>query len=77
MQRRKVSFNIAIATQNRPFHITGTRCEEMKSSKMFIYLFIYFFIYLPQNTNNNKIKQNSNTKAKKSGEEAQKKPWGL
>ena len=35
------------------------------------------FIYLPQNTNNNKIKQNSNTKANKSGEEAQKKPWGL
>ena len=35
------------------------------------------FIYLPQNTNNNKIKQNSNTKANKSGEEAQKKPRGL
>ena len=35
------------------------------------------FIYLPQSTNNNKIKQNSNTKANKSGEEAQKKPWGL
>ena len=35
------------------------------------------FIYLPQNTNNNEIKQNSNTKANKSGEEAQKKPWGL
>ena len=34
-------------------------------------------IYLPQNTNNNEIKQNSNTKANKSGEEAQKKPWGL
>ena len=30
-----------------------------------------------QNTNNNKIEQNSNTKANKSGEEAQKKPWGL
>ena len=35
---------------------------------------VYLFI-LPQNTNNNKIKQNSNTN--KSGEEAQKKPWGL
>ena len=43
-----------------------------------VHLF-YLFIYLPQNTNNNKIKQNSNTKANKSesGEEAQKKPWGL
>ena len=29
------------------------------------------FIYLPQNTNNNEIKQNSNTKANKSGEKAQ------
>ena len=35
------------------------------------------FIYLPQNTNKNETKQNSNTKANKSGEEAQKKPWGL
>ena len=44
----------------------------------FVYLFyFYLFIYLPQNTNNNEIKQNSNTKANKSGEEAQKKPWGL
>ena len=43
----------------------------------FYLFFIYFFISLPQNTNNNKIKQNSNTKANKSGEEAQKKPWGL
>ena len=34
----------------------------------------FTLIYLPQNTNNNKIKQNSNTKANKSGEEAQKKP---
>ena len=41
------------------------------------YCFILTFIHLPQNTNNNKIKQNSNTKANKSGEEAQKKPWGL
>ena len=39
--------------------------------------FFLTFIYLPQNTNNKEIKQNSNTKANKSGEEAQKKPWGL
>ena len=35
-------------------------------------------LFLPQNANNKKkIKQDSNTKANKSGEEAQKKPWGL
>ena len=45
--------------------------------KINLVLFFILFIYLPQNTNNNKIKQNSNTKANKSGEEAQKKPWGL
>ena len=37
----------------------------------------YFFIFLLQNANNKNIKQDSNTKANKSGEEAQKKPWGL
>ena len=41
------------------------------------YKYKYKFIFLPQNANNKKIKQDSNTKANKSGEEAQKKPWGL
>ena len=46
-------------------------------AKVRVHMNVCIFIYLPQNTNNNEIKQNSNTKANKSGEEAQKKPWGL
>ena len=53
---------------------TGLNLSYFKARS---FLQLQFFIYLPQNTNNNKIKQNSNTKANKSGEEAQQKPWGL
>ena len=50
----------------------------VEGERDFSFSFLTFDIYyLPQNTNNNEIKQNSNTKANKSGEEAQKKPWGL
>ena len=37
----------------------------------------FLLIYLFTTKYNNEIKQNSNTKANKSGEEDQKKPWGL
>ena len=46
------------------------------SSILFSCTAVYFYLFLPQNANNKKIKQDSNTKANKCGEETQKKPWG-